>query len=70
MSWTRGKLVAERQRAHASAPEREVHTYRGINIHPCAPNSSGMRWWALVGNQNLRADTLEGVKSLIREVRQ
>jgi hypothetical protein len=66
MSWTRGRRVVERERQQASAVVPLVHTYRGVNIHPCAPNSSGMRWWAIVGFANLRADTLAGVKELIR----
>lgn len=46
---------------------RKVRTYRGYNIWPAGPNTSGMRWTATVGGQNLRADTLDGIKELIRE---
>lgn len=44
-----------------------VRTYYGVNIYPeTVPNPAGIRWWARVGNQCLRADTLEGMRELIR----
>ncbi|ESQ85434.1 hypothetical protein AEAC466_04525 [Asticcacaulis sp. AC466] len=39
------------------------HTYRGVNIYRAAPNSSGIKWEALGYG---RADTLAGMKQLIR----
>lgn len=44
-----------------------IHTYRGINIHPAARNASGIRWTAAANCQRLRAGTLAGMKSLIRD---
>lgn len=47
---------------------REPRCYRGINIVPVCANSSGIRWCALVGvGMMLKADTLAGIKALIRE---
>jgi hypothetical protein len=46
----------------------EPRTYRGVLIWRCLPNSSGMRWYT-VGSRaggNLKADTLAGLKALIR----
>ena len=43
-------------------------TYRGVIIWRCLPNSSGMRWHT-VGSRaggSLKADTLAGIKHLIR----
>ena len=42
-----------------------MHTYRGVNIHEAAPNCSGIRYWASVNGQRLRADTLAGIRLLI-----
>ena len=44
---------------------RDVH-YKGITICRCNRNSSGMRWWALTDYGIIRADTLQGIKYLIR----
>lgn len=44
---------------------RTVRTYYGHNIYPMW-NSMGMRWEANV-NRLLMADTLDGIKSLIRQ---
>ena len=41
-------------------------TYFGISIWPLRGNSSGLRWQATVNGANLRADTLQGIKELIR----
>lgn len=43
-----------------------IRTYRGVHIHPAERNGSGIRWWALVEGQQLRADTLSGMRELIR----
>lgn len=44
-----------------------TRTYYGELIDRCGPNSSGMRWYCLMdGVGYLKADTLEGLKSLIR----
>lgn len=45
---------------------REERWYYGILIHPAAMNSSGIRWWAFGRRNRLRADTLNGIKQLIR----
>ncbi len=43
-----------------------MKTYMGINIHPAGSNSSGIRWTALTAAGTLRADTLDGIRELIR----
>lgn len=46
---------------------REARTYYGVMIHPeTKPNDWGLRWWAFSPKQMLRADTLDGMKRLIR----
>jgi hypothetical protein len=45
-----------------------MRTYRGIHIHPAGRNSSGIRWWALTPKRMLRADTLAGMRELIRSL--
>ena len=44
-----------------------TRTYRGVNIYPAGPNTSGIRWYAHGSAGFLRADTLAGIKQLIRE---
>lgn len=41
--------------------------YYGCAIQPAGINSSGIRYTSLCFGHNLRADTLEGIKRLIRE---
>ena len=48
------------------ADTRKVHAYFGILIHPMATNPMGCRWWAFGPNGLLQADTLAGMRSLIR----
>ena len=43
-----------------------MRTYYGITIEPAGCNSSGIRWTALTEHGYLRADTLNGIKELIR----
>lgn len=43
-----------------------ARTYMGVNLYRAGPNSSGIRWTAYACG-NLRADTLAGLKSLIRD---
>ena len=45
--------------------EPKARTYRGINISPAGPNSSGIRWHAFTDKGQLRADTLQGMHELI-----
>jgi hypothetical protein len=42
--------------------------YRGVLVHRCQPNGSGMRWHTVGSRRggSLKADTLAGIKSLIR----
>lgn len=49
-------------------PTSEPRIYRGVFIWRCSPNSSGMRWHTVgsVHGGNLKADTLDGIKALIR----
>ena len=44
-----------------------MRIYKGYIIDRCAPNSSGMRWSARGIDGYLKADTLTGIKALIRE---
>lgn len=46
-----------------------VRRYMGINIYRVGINSSGMRWTANAGNGRLLADTLVGIKQLIKEAK-
>ncbi len=54
-----------------------LHTYRGADIWPAGDNSSGLRWyvrtngpgWLETTPPMLRADTLEGMRELIRTYR-
>ena len=42
--------------------------YMNVIIDKCSPNSSGMRYYAYAGlGRTLRADTLAGIKALIKE---
>ena len=41
-------------------------TYYGVNIWHAGRNTSGIRYNATVSCRNLRADTLEGIRRLIR----
>jgi hypothetical protein len=43
-------------------------TYYGVNVYPCGRNNSGLRWEAYCG-RNLRADTKDGMRDLIRHYR-
>jgi hypothetical protein len=54
-----------------SVRTRQAREYMGTIIMPAARNASGIRWYAYVGiGTCLRADTLAGVKALIRSDRQ
>lgn len=45
------------------------HIYRNVVILPADRNSSGIRWTANMGiGITLRADSLQGMRELIREV--
>lgn len=42
--------------------------YRGIPLYPMGPNAHGLRWEALVDGAGWkRADTLAGIKRLVRD---
>lgn len=44
-----------------------VRTYYGVLIHLMRTNPMGCRWWAFVpGRRMVQADTLAGVKFLVR----
>jgi hypothetical protein len=45
----------------------KTRTYKGVTICPAGKNSSGIRWTALTKRGFLRADTLAGIKQLIKE---
>ena len=46
-----------------------MRTYYGFTIEPAGVNSSGIRWIAYCGyGRTLKADTLAGIKRLIREI--
>lgn len=44
-----------------------TRTYRGHIISPMGRNSWGGRWESYVGGRFVAADTLAGIKALIRE---
>lgn len=44
----------------------KTHIYRGIVITPASRNGSGIRWHAFGPAGQLRADTLHGMRELIR----
>ena len=47
---------------------KPYYIYRNVTIYPASRNSSGIRWTAMTGDGiTLRADTLEGMRQLIRE---
>lgn len=47
-----------------------MRTYYGQLIDRCGPNSSGMRWCCILDSGRLlKADTLDGLKGLIRHYR-
>lgn len=43
--------------------------FMGVHIYHADRNASGIRYTALVKGRNLRADTLAGIKDLIRAER-
>lgn len=45
-----------------------VWTYKGINVHPASPNTSGVKWWALSSAGQLKSDTKQGMRELINHV--
>lgn len=45
----------------------KIRTYYGCNIYPNKPNAQGMRWETYAGGRLLLADTLAGIKHLIRQ---
>lgn len=52
----------------SEAKKRVLWTYRGVNVYPAGPNSSGIRWTANSDlGHTLRSDTKEGMRELIRE---
>lgn len=48
----------------------KAHIYRDVVILPADRNSSGIRWTASLHNGTpLRADTLQGMREMIREAK-
>lgn len=53
---------------------RSIWTYKGVTVYPASLNSSGIRWYARclldsaaqLNAYNLRADTKQGMRQLIR----
>ena len=53
---------------HSRTSPRADRWYRGVYIQVANMNSSGIRWFARTDDRGiLRADTLAGIKSLIRD---
>ena len=51
----------------ADVPEHGgIRRYMGVNIYRVGVSASGIRWSANAGSGSLRADTLAGIKGLIR----
>jgi hypothetical protein len=47
-----------------------AHIYRDVVILPADRNSSGIRWTARLDNgTRLRADTLQGIREMIRDAK-
>ena len=44
-----------------------IRSYMGTNIYRAGMNGSGIRWYANAGTGGLRADTLAGIKQLIKK---
>jgi hypothetical protein len=49
-------------------PEPKIWTYKGVNVHPASLNASGIRWWALTEDGQLRACSKEGMRQLINDL--
>lgn len=45
---------------------RKPREYYGVLIHPMPMNPMGCRWWAFSPKRMVQADTLDGIKQLIR----
>lgn len=59
---------AEQEWPDEQAHDAKTYVFRGVVILPADRNSSGIRWTAsLHDGVPLRADTLHGIKQLIRE---
>lgn len=52
---------------NATFNDCKVRTYYGAVIHRAGPNTSGIRWHAYANGRSLRADTLAGIRQLIRD---
>ena len=61
------ELVEHRIKEHKMKQAKCIHEYMGCTIYNCDINSSGMRWSAIGKNGMLKADTLRGIKKLIKE---
>ena len=54
-----------------NAKTRKAREYMYSIIMPASPNCSGIRWYAYIGTGLcLKADTLAGIKQLIRHYRE
>lgn len=53
----------------AYAPGAVHSTYYGCDITRAGWNAAGIRWHAFTGNGQVRADTLAGIRELIRWAR-
>lgn len=45
---------------------KPYYEYKGYFIFPCKANSSGMKYYTLTDNGIVKADTLKGIKELIK----
>ena len=45
----------------------EPRTYLGVTLWPADRNASGVRWEATLNHRRLRADTLAGIKALVKD---
>lgn len=50
-----------------TAPGGFLREYYGCNIYRATANSAGLRYEAYAGGRFVRADTLAGIRELIRE---
>lgn len=54
------------RRPYSQTARAGFRQYRGVFIHAAGRNASGIRWFAFGPAGQLRADTLAGMRDLIR----
>lgn len=44
-----------------------LHLYRGVWLSPCSSGTQGIQWTAITAKGVARADTLAGIRALVRD---